>query len=498
MRYLIAAMLWLLPSMLICSRHDDYTRAGDLVRRTLKELSPRSDAAFDFRQTRNRLAHLTHPWQTYQRSVAGAFVVADGASSLYETDSMKAGRAFYTSSTFYCDTTLAIIDYGESKPQNLTVADRRDFLYDASALTPVFLLRDFLTHDREASFLRYVEGAQDSIVYRMEDGSILSLAIDARAAEIRSASILYADPLYGDVIRTLVFDGYRRSRAGDFIYPASIVQRELGFDANVTTVEESGRAFDKGRIAAMIPATYHLAPEAPKPVPSVTRTDYNPHIHLLDLGHTDDKVLLVEFRDFLLAAEAPLETKNGELILKQAAGIAPGKPVKYFVFGHYHPHYIGGIRAFVHDGATVLSTPGDTAYVRQLVTFRHTLEPDSLELDPRPLKIEVLEGERVITDGETEMRIIHIGAASGHTDDYLLYYFPRYRLLFEDDLAWIANDKPLTAAGERQKGLYDAIVSRGLAVDTILQSWPVNGSRVRTVIDFKDLRRSVEMIPAKK
>lgn len=174
--------------------------------------------------------------------------------------------------------------------------------------------------------------------------------------------------------------------------------------------------------------------------------------------------------------------------------VAPGKPIKYFIFGHHHPHYIGGIRAFVANGTTILSYKENMDYVRKIISFKHTINPDVLEKNRKDPNIETIDSMKVIKDNDLEMQIIHIGEMSAHTKDFLIYYFPKYKLLFEDDLVWIAKDKPLESASSRQKGLYNAIVKHNLEVETVIQSWPVKGHGVKTVIDFEELKRSVELI----
>lgn len=499
MRYSCAILLWLLPCALFSGQGDNYAQAETSVQQTLKELLPPTGTAFAFTQTTKQLAHLTKPWQTWHRTKAGTFSVEDRPFSFYQIDSVTSGSKVYTSFKYFSDTTIAVIDYGEHEPGKSTLKERDNFLYEVSDLTPIFLLKDFLANDRDRSFLRYVVGPVDTLVYKRDDGTIVSIIMDPVAREVRSALFLTSDDLYGNVTTILNFGEYVASDDGRFKYPSAIVDSMLGFDASVASVTLSRQPFDKSRVTSLIPSDYRLAEEPPKQETDmeITRTDYNPHIHLLDLKHTQDKVLIVEFRDYLLVAEAPLNSKNGEMIIDKAHEIAPDKPIRYFVFGHYHPHYIGGIRAFVHNGSTILATPIDSAYVRQLTTFSHSLDPDSLEIAPRPLKLEIFENEKVISDGEIEMRIVHIGAISRHTEDYLVYYFPKYKLLFEDDLAWIADDRPLTAAGDRQKGLYDAIKLHNLDVETIIQGWPVRNG-VKSIIDFAELRKSVEMIPPPK
>jgi hypothetical protein len=104
------------------------------------------------------------------------------------------------------------------------------------------------------------------------------------------------------------------------------------------------------------PVDYQLAEPKEESQPEIKITQYNDYIHLIDLIHTDDKVMIVELDDYLFIAEAPLNAKNGELIISEAKKIAPLKPIKYFAFGHHHPHYLGGVRAFVHKEATILCT----------------------------------------------------------------------------------------------------------------------------------------------
>jgi hypothetical protein len=505
MQRLLILLLVFIPVGLYAGDQGELVRARAVVASVLKDISPGGDAIFGFKQTSRQLAHLRRPWQTWNREFAGTFLVADNATSFYQIDSLQSGRAVYSSYKYCCDTTLAIISYGDTVPQKLSLADKLDFLYDVSTLTPVFLLKDFLANCHEGSFIRYVVGQVDvgevdTIVFRKEDGNIVAIAIDPERREVRSVSITYSQDLYGDVVSTLQFTGYRSTGAGGFKYPTKITESKLGFDANSVSVElKRGGSFDRERILAMIPATYRLAENksTSAPLPEVASTRYNPHIHFVDLKHTGERSMIVEFSDFLLVAEAPLNTKNGEMLLREAEKIAPGKPVRYFVFGHYHPHYLGGVRAFIHYGATIISTPGDSAYVAQIASFKHTIAPDSLAIDPQPLKLRIMsDSQMVVNDGALEMQIINIGAMSRHADNYLIYYFPKYKLLFVDEGIWVAANKPLAAAGDMQKGLYEAIVAHKLDVETILRGWQAINPEWKSETSFKELQQSVEMMPA--
>jgi hypothetical protein len=162
------------------------------------------------------------------------------------------------------------------------------------------------------------------------------------------------------------------------------------------------------------------------------------------------------------------------------------------VFGHYHPHYLGGIRPFVHKGAIIICSDINIEYVKYIVNAPHTLKPDSLQKEPRPLQVEHIKDSLTISDGNFEMKIYFIGEKSKHTKDYLIYYFPVEKLLFQDDLVWIAKEGEIKKAGERQAGLYNAIIELNLEIETIIQSWPVADYGVKTIIPFKDLESSMQ------
>ena len=170
----------------------------------------------------------------------------------------------------------------------------------------------------------------------------------------------------------------------------------------------------------------------------------------------------------------------------------PDKSIRFFAFGHHHPHYLGGVRPFIHEEATILSAMGDFDYVSFLARNPRTLKPDSLQLDRKTLKINILGENRTITDDDYSMQIINIGEYSHHTQDYLIFYFPAEKVIFEGDLVWIPNDgRPTRKVSSRQKGLYEAIRNLNLNVETIFQSWPIHEFNYKSKISFKELEESV-------
>ncbi|MFZ6184752.1 hypothetical protein [Nannocystis pusilla] len=138
------------------------------------------------------------------------------------------------------------------------------------------------------------------------------------------------------------------------------------------------------------------------------------------------------FDDFVVVLDAPLRSAAGEDLLAAVRAHAPDKEIRYAVFGHHHPHYSGGLRPLIHAGATIVTTAGNVPLIEDLARRPYALAPDALAREPRAPKFLVVDGKHVFSDASGRALELHdIGAYTEHTDSYLVYYFPRERLLIE-------------------------------------------------------------------
>jgi hypothetical protein len=442
--------------------------------------------ALTYRETSSELEHSFAPWQA--TAYTGRGMVWVTADNFLKKDTLLnvARQRTYFSSTQRSATSLLFQDYGDKDLFAATPGMQQDYVFRSARYSPVMLLSYFrqqaVQPDKEspAEFAQY---------HTTINGTVVSLRIRKKDGLLAQVSLLSNDDLLGDVTTTYSYTDYRRMTG--LAYASTIHVTKVNGRLQEEVQILSARLSATAPTLLEAPASYQLKPEVAA-VPEVQVETFRPHIYFLSLKHTDDRVLVVEFDQFLLVAEAPLSSQNGELIVREAQQLAPGKPIKYFVFGHYHPHYLGGIRPFVQRGATILHGTGDADYVKYLATAPHTLRPDSLQRHPQPLLAEEVSGSKTITDGKLEMKIFFIGKQSEHTNDYLIYYFPAEKLLFEDDLAWIPKQGAIGKASPRQAGLYKAIKKLGLEVTTIAQSWPVKDYGVKTIIPFADLEQSIK------
>ena len=480
---LLAALLWVTAAP---AKPHDYLR--DCWRQQGQPLKS-NYLVLSYQETVNELEHSSAPWQATAYTGRGrVWLTADNFLKQDTLTNVARQRTYY-SSTQRSATSLLYRDYGDQDLLPVTAARQQEYRWRAARYSPLSVLAYFRQHPVAPE----AGGPAEVVRYRTTIGpAVVSLTLRRADALVAEVSVLSSDDLLGDVTTTFTYQDY--ARLGRLAYPT-----------RVQVARANGHVRDEVRLTAATvspaaptlltaPAGYQLQPEKTAE-PEVKAVTFRPHLHFLELKHTDDRVLVVEFTHFLLVAEAPLSSANGELIISAAQRLAPGKPIRYFVAGHYHPHYLGGLRPFVARGATVLVGAGAGDYARYLAAAPRTLRPDSLQRRPRPAQVEEipLHGRKTIADGGFEMQIFCIGAQSAHTNDYLLYYFPSEKLLFEDDLAGIPQQGPARPASARQAGLYQAIQDLHLDVETIVQSWPVAGASVKTIIPFADLEQSVKL-----
>lgn len=440
---------------------------------------------FNFSEKFNDLGHSFYPWQQTHYTANGQ--IWSNANKYSKLDTLKSGKRVYYSKTHLNKDEILFLDYGDKKIFPATTELFMDQTFKTAKYLPTRILNHFKIHNIQQSDSRNVKYAvyTDTI-----NGSIVNLYIDKSTNLLIRVTTLSHDDLFGDVLTTYTYSNF-------------IKVEDLNLALDVKIQKINGKLVDEVHLTNPTitdsippllerPVDYKLVDKVPEKT-EVKTEKFNKSIHLIELVHTDDRVMLVEFSDFFLVAESPLNSENGELIIAEARKIAANKPIKYFVFGHYHPHYLGGVRPFVHKGAKIISSKEDEEYVSYIVNAKHTLNPDSLQLEPKPLVFEKMRDSLTISDDSTKMVIYFIGEKSKHTKDYLIYYFPNEKLLFEDDLVWIKKDGKTRKASGRQAGLYNAINDLGIDVKTIIQSWPVAEYGVKTVIPFEDLEKSINV-----
>lgn len=201
-----------------------------------------------------------------------------------------------------------------------------------------------------------------------------------------------------------------------------------------------------------------------------------------ELARANARVFVVEFEDHLLVYEGVYTTRNAETL---AAAVRERfkKPVKYFAFSHIHGQYVGGARAWAHEGATILVPPTSAPLVTEVLAAPFDLRPDAWSLVPKATSVEPIAEKWAHEDTSASVVIIN-DKESDHTDEYFLVYLPRTRTILTGDLLFYRPGKTLTG---RSLTLAKYIEKQGLPVDRCITSWPLEWPGVKNEVTGEEL-----------
>lgn len=198
--------------------------------------------------------------------------------------------------------------------------------------------------------------------------------------------------------------------------------------------------------------------------------------------------MFAEFRDFVVAVEAPAagyaefdqipvdrlappDSISGAIVAAIKRTV-PNKPIRFLAVSHFHNDHAGGAASFLAEGATLLTTPGNRSYFARVLGSEGRGAP----------AIETVAGSRTITDGERTVILRNVGFTP-HTDEALVVYFPKERILYQGDQFYFEGDDgfpPSDRVGVMQQfGRW--LLRSGLAVDRIYGTHMIGFATMRQV-----------------
>lgn len=211
-----------------------------------------------------------------------------------------------------------------------------------------------------------------------------------------------------------------------------------------------------------------------------------PGVHAIDLPALNCRVVVVEMSDHLVVLEGAFSSRICD-VLARVLHARLGKPVRAFAFSHLHGQYVGGVRSFVHAGATIVVPPGTAPLVERIAAASHDLRPDALAAEPRALHLRTVPESLRLADATNELVIYNV--PSGHTDEYLLFHLPRQRILLTGDLLFYRPGKPLAG---RSLMLCDTVAHLGLEVESYVATWPLDGYGTKSTVTSEEMSTACE------
>jgi glyoxylase-like metal-dependent hydrolase (beta-lactamase superfamily II) len=133
---------------------------------------------------------------------------------------------------------------------------------------------------------------------------------------------------------------------------------------------------------------------------------------------------------------------------------------------HHHEDHTAGVRTYLAEGATLVTTPGNRRHFEKIAAAKRTIAPDSLSGRPREPTFEMVTKRRSFSDGERTVELLDIGP-SPHADEMLVAYLPREKLVFQADLFGIGWGAPIPASNPTSTHFAQRIRELGLDVERI-------------------------------
>ena len=307
-------------------------------------------------------------------------------------------------------------------------------------------------------------GNQRTVDVTTADGFTFTLAVDNSTGLPTSVVSMADNTNLGDVAQETSFDQYQD--VSGLKLPSRLTTKIDNYQTSQLRVTKQTIDGDAGDLAA--PAAAASAAATPGPPPATVTAEPIARGAWL-LGGQSHHSVLVEFSDHLLLIEAPQNDTRSLAVIAKARELVPGKPLTAVVNTHHHFDHSGGIRAAVSEGLTVVTHKANAAFFQQAIGRAHTIVPDALAKNPKPLKLDAVDEEMVLKDKTMTVNLYHV-AGSPHADTMLMAYLPRDRVLVEVDIF-----SPGAPVHPYAANLLENIKKRNLRVDRIV---PLHGTPV--------------------
>lgn len=197
------------------------------------------------------------------------------------------------------------------------------------------------------------------------------------------------------------------------------------------------------------------------------------------IGGASHNSVVVEFGEFTAVVEAPLDEKRSLAVIEAVTRLVPDKPIRFLVNTHQHFDHIGGLRTYLHIGATIITHWNNyDFYNRDVLNYTpRTLRPDMVSLWPptevtEGYNIETVRENYALTDDTRTLRVYYVQPLQ-HAEGMLMAYLPKEKIVIEADL--FDTHAPTAAPTAANRTFYNQVQALKLDVAQVV---PIHGRPV--------------------
>ena len=306
-------------------------------------------------------------------------------------------------------------------------------------------------------------------------GNKFSIFIDPRTLLPARIEKFVYHPTLGDAILATELSDWREIEG--IRHPMRIVS-ELDGRWKLSDIRLSRISVNQDPGDLALPPELRSAPPAQAPV-NVTTEEVAPGVWYLS-GQSHHSVA-IEMRDHMLLVEAPHSEARTLAVIEKARALRPNKPLRSVINTHHHFDHIGGLRAAISQGLSVIPHERNKTALEVLARRRHFIVQDALATSRRGPRIQGIGVRAVLSDATRTVEIHHI-RGSRHAETLLMVYLPAERILIEADVYSPAPSATAAApAAPFAANLLENIERLGLRIERIV---PIHGR----VVPLSDLR----------
>lgn len=273
---------------------------------------------------------------------------------------------------------------------------------------------------------------------------------------------LIGDDYEGDAIVRIRLTDYR-SQDGTMV-PGTIEQQIAGTPTLRVRPTVVVLAQAPAESLFTLPAGLVDTPRQPPAEPAFDQV--GPGVYLASGMAGGYRLLVADLGDHLAVMESPNGSEQSGRAIERITRQFPGKPIRYVIPTHHHDDHAGGLRAFIANGAIVVTTRGNEAIFRRMSVAPYGIQPDEQSRVQKPIQFLFVDKRLVLEGGGTRLELIDIGP-SPHANEMLIGYVPASRFVFQGDLYNTGGGSPNTWGNLTTAHFSDWLAQSGLAVDSV-------------------------------
>ena len=364
-----------------------------------------------------------------------------------------------------------------------SASDNLDNLIKTYCLHPLILLKYIDQHRDEIDLesKKFNDHFLVTIKFPNSDVWVLKTTLEYQCISFKHVKF---DFLYGDTFEEIIWGNYSKTDYGYF--PSTVSINNKGYE-EYRILQEIGpidRTKKNHDLKNDLGKNKEIVEKSPIiSVDSINLYKIAENLYEVQLKETNSRLMLAEFENSLFLLGGCSNSLNGDLIINYIQQKFLNKHVKYASFSQGRTPFIGISRSLVANKTTILTTKDNSGFIRKISKSPFLIRPDNQEnLHNIPKIIEVVNNWELADENN---KIIIYSIESNQTDKYLIYYFPKQKIIFAGDLLWQIEEKNILLSDKKNTFFNEVIQRLKLDVETFYVSSPITNFNFKSLIDKK-------------